>query len=496
MSLPRKLYTAEQTRELDRIAIEEWGIPGIRLMKSAGRVVFEQISERWPGSPLIIFCGAGNNGGDGYIVAALAAAKGLQVQLLQLAPPEKLRGDALKAFQFAETAGVEMVPFAECISLQTGVIVDAMLGTGFSGAVREPTAQAIHLINRSGLPVVAVDIPSGLSSDTGAADIVVEADLTCTFIGLKQGLFTGRGPAVCGELIYSDLGVPETVFAEQPAAAEILELDELMGHLPEREKDAHKGNFGHLLVIGGDCGFGGAALLAAEAALRSGAGLVSVCTRPEHVPALLARQPEIMAKGVVSGQELEPFLTAPTVLVVGPGLGQSPWSEQMLQKAIASGTPAVLDADALNLLSLGRIGRDADLSGCVLTPHPGEAARLLGISSAEVQANRFSAVRDLQHKFGCPVVLKGAGSLVCTGNDQAVAVCTTGNPGMASGGMGDVLSGIVGGLMAQNLTPRDALKLAVCLHGTAADRAAISGGERGLLATDLMLPLRKLVNGL
>ncbi len=495
MRLPRNLYTAEQTRALDRTAIEDCGIAGIRLMKTAGRAVFEEIARHWPGAPLIVFCGAGNNGGDGYIVAALAAQRGLPVQLIQVASAEKLKGDARLAYQFAVDAGVAMKPFAECVDLNAGVIVDAILGTGFSGSLREPAAQAIRLINQSGLPVIAVDIPSGLSSDSGAAEMAVKADLTCTFIGVKQGLLTGRGPAVCGEIIYSDLGVPEAIFGRQQASAEILDQNELMGSFPAREKDAHKGNFGHLMVIGGDSGFGGAAALAAEAALRTGAGLVSVATRPEHVSALLARLPEVMAKGVVSGQELEPLLSAPNLLVVGPGLGQSPWSEQMLQKALASGLPMVLDADALNLLAKGRIGQGVDLQTCVLTPHPGEAARLLEVSTAEVQSDRFRAVRALQEKFGCPVGLKGAGSLVCAKQGEPVGVCPAGNPGMASGGMGDVLSGVVGSLMAQGLQNALALKLAVCLHATAADIAAEKSGERGLIATDLMLPLQKLVNG-
>ena len=492
--LPTGFYTAAQTRELDRIAIEERGIAGIRLMKRAGRVVFNAICQRWPGAPLTVFCGAGNNGGDGYIVAALAMENSLPVQLIQVAPPEKLQGDARLAYEYAQQVGVSMTPFTECADLQTGVIVDAMLGTGFSGAVREPAAQAIRTINHSGLPVVAVDIPSGLSSDSGTAEIAVNANMTCTFIGVKQGLLTGRGSALCGELIYSDLEVPEDIFEQVEAAAEKLDLDDLLACFPPRQKDAHKGSFGHVMVIGGDRGFGGAAAMAAEAALRIGAGLVSVATQPEHVPALLARRPELMAKGVVSGQELEPLLEGPDILVVGPGLGQSPWSEQMLQKVIASGLPMVLDADALNLLAEGKLGRNADFSRCVLTPHPGEAARLLNISTADVQADRFAAVRKLQAKFAGVAMLKGAGSLVCTAQEKPVGVCTAGNPGMASGGMGDVLSGVVGSLLAQGLSAETALKLGVCLHAEAADRAAAGGGERGLLATDLMPHLRKLIN--
>lgn len=492
--LPTALFSAEQARQLDQTVIRN-GIPGIKLMKRAGYAVFQKILSHWPGKPLTVFCGSGNNGGDGYIVAALAAEGRLPVRVIQMSSPGKLGGDARTAFQYARDAGVPMVPFSDCLDLSAGVVVDAMLGTGFSGEVREPFAQAIRLINHSGLPVVAVDIPSGLSANTGAANgPAVEANLTVTFIALKQGLFTGRGPALCGELVYSDLRVSEQILAAEPHTAYRLELDPLRSTLlAPRRRDAHKGAFGHVLIIGGDRGFGGAASMAAEAALRVGAGLVSVATQPEHVTALLARRPELMVRAVTSGQQLRPLLARATVLVAGPGLGRSPWSEQLLQQVLDTALPVVLDADALNILSEARLTSGHLPSNWIITPHPGEAARLLGITVEAVGADRFAAVRALQQTFQCAVVLKGAGSLVCLDPGLPVAVCTGGNPGMASGGMGDVLSGIIGGLIAQGLSPDMALPLAVCLHTEAADRAAVEG-ERGMLATDLLGPLRHLVN--
>lgn len=503
-TLPTALYTAEQVRELDRIAIEDRGIPGIKLMKSAGRAVFNEIERRWPGSPVTVFCGAGNNGGDGYIVAALAREKGLSVQLIQLSPAGKLTGDARRAYEYALSAGVAMTPFSECLDLQVGVVVDALLGTGFvAGAdkkaqVREPFAQAIRMINHSGLPVVAADIPSGLCSNTGVvADPAVVACLTVSFIGLKQGLYTAQGPACCGEVVYQDLSVPADIFSDQCPSASLLQRQALMIDLAPRRADAHKGDFGHVMVIGGDYGYGGATAMAAEAALRTGAGLVSVATRPEHVSAILSRRPELMVHGITSGQELQPLLNgelaSPTILVVGPGLGRSPWSEQLLQQALATDLPMVVDADALNIISNGRLNIPNGRKQWVITPHPGEAARLLGSSVAAVQNDRFNAVRALQQKYQCPALLKGAGSLICTGPDEPVGLCASGNPGMATGGMGDVLSGIIGGLMAQNLSPESALSLGVCLHAEAADRAAHQG-ERGLVATDLFGPLRQLLN--
>jgi len=502
-SLPIALYTAKQVRELDRIAIEGRGICGIKLMKRAGRAVFEAINYRWPGSSITVFCGAGNNGGDGYIVAALAAQSQLPVQLIQLAPMEKLTGDALVAYQYAQSAGVAMTPFTDCLELQVGVIVDALLGTGFvsggtEGQIREPFAQAIRLINHSGLPVVAADVPSGLCSNTGsAADPTIEATLTVSFIGLKQGLFTGRGPALCGEVFYHDLLVPTDIFDNMQPSSIRMQRAELMAELPDRARDAHKGDSGHVMVIGGDIGFGGAVSMAAEAALRVGAGLVSVATQPEHISAILARRPELMVRGVSSGQDLMPLLngetSSPSILVVGPGLGRTPWSEQMLQQALASGLPILLDADALNILSECRLKIPDQSRDWVITPHPGEAARLLCVTTAKIQGDRFAAVRALQKKFNCPALLKGAGSLVCVSKDSAIGVCTSGNPGMAVGGMGDVLSGMVGGLMSQGVASDVALSLGVCLHAEAGDIAA-STGERGLLATDLFEPLHQLIN--
>src|SRR5690606_8372139 len=303
-----------------------------------------------------------------------------------------------------------------------------------------------------------------------------------TFIGLKRGLVTGRGPALCGDLYLADLDVVDV--RDDAALPHCLLLDDVLHYLSPRKADAHKGDFGHVMVIGGDTGCGGAALMAAEAAARTGAGLVSVATRPEHIPAILARRPEIMACGVVSGQELEPWLARPTVLVLGPGLGSSPWSEQMLQQAANTGLPMVLDADALNMMAAERVlpaGSKRD--NWLLTPHPGEAARLLGVSTADIQADRFAAVEALQQRYGGAVILKGAGSLVA-GTTLGIGVVTAGNPGMASGGMGDILSGILGGLLAQGLPLEEAARVGATVHSVAADMAAEELGQRGLLALD------------
>ena len=493
------LYTADGVRALDRLAIEklnQHSNSGITLMKRAGRAAFNELLEAF-GKPALItvFCGSGNNGGDGYIVATLAAEKTIPVRIIEMAAGKSLSPDAAIARDYALAAGVEMQPFADNIDLSQGVVVDAMLGTGTSGPMREPYAAAIHQINGAALPVLAIDLPSGLFADSGAAaEAAIQADVSVTFIAAKQGMFSGRGPALCGEIIYHSLDVDEEIFQQVGCSAQLMDLDELLESLPVRDADAYKNQFGHSLVIGGDNGFGGAALMAAEVALRVGSGLVSMATRPTHVAAALARQPEVMVNGVISGQELEPLLDKPSVLIVGPGLGRSPWSEQLLQKAVATGLPMVVDADALNIIAEGRVVSQPDGSRWIMTPHPAEAARLLNCTVEQVQADRFAAVRQLQEKFNAVVLLKGAGTLIAAPDDELIQVCPYGNPGMATAGMGDMLSGIIGGLLAQGLEPAMAAQLGCCLHSAAADTAVDEQGMRGLTATDLLPHLRKLLN--
>ncbi len=487
-----RLYTAAQTRELDRCAIQDHGIPGSTLMSRAARAAFDCLLQAWPDPERIqVLCGTGNNGGDGFLVADLAHKRGIPVTVLQVGNPQKIGGDALLAREQAVANGVAIKTFEHAPLLGGGVLVDAMLGTGLGGEVRGEYREAIAAINASGAPVLAIDIPSGLCSDSGRVlGLAVQADLTVTFIGLKRGLFTHAAADCTGAVEFNDLGVPPEVYRQVDCDGYRLELEPLLERLPARPATAHKGLYGTVVVIGGDYGMAGAAALAAEAALRCGAGLVRVATRPEHVAALVARTPEAMPIGVRSGQDLAPLLEAADVLVVGPGLGQSPWSEQLLQAAAACGKPMVLDADGLNLLAAGRVVAEPRRDNWVLTPHPGEAARLLACSNAEIQADRFAAVRALQDRYGGVVVLKGNGSLITDG--RQLLLSDYGNPGMASGGMGDVLSGVIGSLLAQRLEALEATALGVCLHGAAADLAA-QDGQRGLLASDLAAHMRTLL---
>ena len=491
--LPKQLYTSEQSRQLDKHLIAHHQLPGIVLMKRAGRALFESATEIWPGNRTwLVLCGGGNNGGDGYVFAASAAQKKHEVQVLTLADPSALKGDAKLAYDYAQQEGVSVAPFA-LQSLEGGappVIVDALLGTGLTGTVREPYAEAIDWVNHQNLPVISADVPSGINADTGAlCGQAVKAGATVSFIALKQGLLTGKAVEHCGALSYTDLGAPEQAFhIETPS---VTRVDASNIELPTRSVDAHKGQAGHVLVVGGDRGYGGAAMLASEAAAYSGAGLVGLATQVEHVSAALVRRPEVMAVGVPSGQELEPFLSAPTVLVVGPGLGQTPWSEQMLQQVLQANKPTVLDADALNILAQGRMDLIKHSAVRVFTPHPGEAARILGVTTEAVNSDRFGAAEALQQCLNGVVILKGAGTVIADG--EQIYLANVGNASLATGGTGDVLSGVIGALLAQGLAPTQAAISAVCLHGTAGELASEQTGQLGLLASELAPYIRELM---
>ncbi|WP_428819829.1 NAD(P)H-hydrate dehydratase [Microbulbifer sp. MCCC 1A16149] len=495
LSAPQNLYTAEAVRRLDQLVISQQQIPGLALMKRAGRAAYDCLRQRWPDvSGIQVFCGGGNNGGDGYVIAGLAAQRQIPATVFVAVPEDKLKGGALEAYRFAEREGATLVSSLADLPApeKHTVAVDALLGTGFSGELRAPMDAAIAHLNASSCPVLAVDLPSGLNADSGVATegAAVEADATVTFIGRKAGLYLGRGPALTGEVIFEDLGAAPEIYP-QVAAALVRYTGSSLERLPARPADSYKNQFGHVMVVGGDHGFGGAALMASEAAARAGAGLISLASRPEHVAAALTRCPEVMAQPVVSGQELEPLLEAPDVIAVGPGLGRSPWSEQLLARAGRAAAKLVLDADALNILAGGRVLAGVQRDDWVLTPHVGEAARLLGISNEEVIADRVAAARAIQQKFSGVVILKGAGTLIT--HSDGVDLINSGNPGMASGGMGDLLTGIVAALLGQGLQPAAAARLAVWLHGAAGDRAA-EAGQRGLLATDLLPHVRALVD--
>lgn len=483
----RALYTVEQVRALDRRAIDVLGIPGFELMRRAAAAAFASLRRHWPQARrLAIWCGPGNNGGDGYLLGALAREAGLQVALVALSG--QASGDALQARTAFERAGgrVQLLD-GDAPLPEVDVHVDALYGSGLNRAPDAAVADLIQRLNACSRPVLSLDVPSGVDADHGICPgAAVKAAVTVSFIAAKRGLYTGAAPDHVGQLELESLHLPDALWEAQPLDAELLR-DEV---LPTRQRSAHKGDNGHLLVVGGERGMAGAIRLCGEAALRAGAGLVSVATHEAHVPALNAGRPELMAHGVGGPQTLLPLIDRADVLCVGPGLGQGAWGHALWLTALDSDRPLVLDADGLNLLAIEprRFDRAA-----VLTPHPGEAARLLGTTIAAVQADRFTAARDLARRHGAVVVLKGAGSLVAH-PDGRVGVCPWGNPGMAVGGMGDLLTGVIGALLAQGATAWQAASMGVALHARAGDAAAIAG-ERGLLPSDLLPVLRRLGNG-
>ena len=566
-TLPTALYRARDVRELDRQAIEAGGIPGIELMERAGLESFRVLRERWPAARRVtVVAGPGNNGGDGFVVARLAAGAGLSVSVVLIGDAARIAGDARTAYRRMLDAGLrpaaaggspddarapplraagtdpESVPAGAgsgltgtapgsasgpasgsapdltpglapgpVPDLATGtapepaltvmtaaadVIVDALFGTGLARGISGAAAEAARAMNASPAPVLALDVPSGIHSDTGRElGGAVRAAVTVCFIGLKQGLFTREGRECAGEIAYRDLGVPEHVFARVEASARRMSYRDCAGLLGLRPRGAHKGRFGHVLVVGGDHGFAGAARLAGEAAARTGAGLVSIATRPGHVAALVASRPELMVHGVESPDALDPLLDRSSVVAVGPGLGQGEWGAALLERAVAAERALVIDADAINLLARGSVGWPGPAARPVVcTPHPGEAGRVLGEPAGVVESDRFAAARALVEAHPGTWLLKGAGTIVAEAG-AIPRVCEGGNPGMASGGMGDVLTGIVAALLAQGCGGFDAAAAGACVHAAAGD-AAGRDGERGMLASDVIAALRPLVGRL
>ena len=480
-----RVYTGGQVRALDRILIEEFNVPGISLMKRAGLFAFDRLCELWQGVRSIsVVCGSGNNAGDGYVVAGLAHNRGIRVQLIQIGNAKGLKGNAETAYRWALEQGV--VPRIPT-TLDGEVVVDAMLGTGSVGSIRDSYVAGIDLINEHGAPVVALDIPTGINADTGAlvTEAPVKADLTTTFIGAKLGLFTGPGVDFAGRIELSELDAPQAAF-EQVQGLSVIPRKDSERAVSKRPTGAHKNNFGHVLIVGGDHGMCGAVLLAAESALRTGAGLVSVITRPEHRSAIVARRPEVMVYDVDEQEDIAPLLNRANVVAVGPGLGQGGWGRGILQQMLNSGKECVLDADALNLIADESWVLPAE---SILTPHPGEASRLLGIGTASIQADRPTAARMISSKYNAVVVLKGAGTLVSDGG-ELLGICIAGNSGMATAGSGDVLTGIVAAAKASGIDSSTAAALGVWLHASAGDRALAGVRGRAIIASDIIESLR------
>ncbi len=492
-SLPRALYTAAQVRELDRYAIETLGVPGYTLMSRAGEAALFALKKEWPQArSILVICGPGNNGGDGYVLARLARAHGFGVTTIAMGDPSLLRGDARRAYEdFVKDGGATSSWDSSALD-SAHIVVDAVFGTGLSRTLDASVVPMIDAVNASARPVLALDVPSGLQSDTGAVmGASVRAHVTIAFIGLKLGFYLGRGPDFAGAIVFDDLGVSQAAIAHLPSSGQRIGEEEILQVLPPRPRTAHKGQNGDVLIVGGGVGMAGAARLAGEAALRSGAGRVTVATRPENVGAIVATRPELMCRGVENGSELQGLIERADIIAIGPGLGQDGWSRAMFETVIRSQRTTIMDADALNLLAQ-RGSKDLPTGHRILTPHPGEAGRLLGVTNAEVQGDRLAAARAIAEQFESIVVLKGAASIVMA-SQQIPAICDRGNPGMASPGMGDVLTGVIAGVAAQSQDLYPAVRVAVLAHAIAGDLAA-RRGQRGLIASDLFEHLPTCLN--
>lgn len=578
------LYSASQTQEFDRIACladtpEKIESLGFQLMQQAGRTAFQTIQQRYLQNStvleegiesLCVLAGRGNNGGDGYIVAALAKQDGMQVTVLEVGDLTANTNSTELARAQAIDSGVECIPFSPDIELEAGLFVDALLGTGLSVAdqqhpiteIKQPMASAIEWLNAAKLdqqsPVFAIDVPSGLCADTGRVfgQAAVLADCTITFIAMKKGLLTLDGPDYCGgyqNIIFAPLLIERDgtlasseIYQQQTPEAELLNLYQLQQTqqlMPKRAGNSHKGSHGRLLVVAGDHGYAGAAVMASEAAMMSGAGLVACATRPENCSVILTRRPEVMARGIDSGLELESWITdyQPQVMMIGPGLGKGSWADLMMQQAMeyqrlhvdnSEAGYLIIDADGLNLLAQDNwqtmwsslqqeLGTQSPAMSVktLITPHPAEAARLLKCSVSEVQRDRFASAQSLADKMNSIVVLKGQGSIIATPISMAASanalpkVVSDGNASMAVGGMGDILAGVSASLLAQlinqdqasvskNSAVQRAAHIAVCCHGASADVAVaelVAGAKvgdavRGLQATELLPYLRDLLN--
>ncbi|MDU5729781.1 MAG: bifunctional ADP-dependent NAD(P)H-hydrate dehydratase/NAD(P)H-hydrate epimerase [Citrobacter freundii] len=481
-SIPHSIWHADDIRRMEREAADSLGLTLYELMQRAGEAAFQVTREAYPNAQhWLVLCGHGNNGGDGYVVARLAKAQGFNVTLLAHEDDKPLPEEAQQAHDAWLNAGG--VIHAADINWpdSVDVIIDALSGTGLKNAPREPLPALIERANSHPAPTIAIDIPSGLLAQTGATPgAVINAAHTVTFIALKPGLLTGKARDVTGRLHVNALGLDDWL-AGQNAPLQRFDAQQLAHWLTPRRPTSHKGSHGRLVIIGGDHGTAGAIRMAGEAALRAGAGLVKVLTRSENIAPVLTARPELMVDALTP-QTLEESLAWADVVVIGPGLGQQEWGKKALQKVENFRKPMLWDADALNLLAIR-----------VITPHPGEAARLLGCSIAEIEDDRLLCAQRLVKRYGGVVVLKGAGTVVAA--EQAeLGIIDTGNAGMASGGMGDVLSGVIGALLGQKLTPYDAACAGCVAHGAAADVLAARFGTRGMLATDLFTTLQRIVN--
>jgi hydroxyethylthiazole kinase-like uncharacterized protein yjeF len=506
-----KLVSAKQMQNLDATAIQQYNIPGIELMENAGRSTVEAIVARF-GSPVdrrvTILVGPGNNGGDGLVIARLLHLQGARPEVYMMVAADKLQGDARTNFELLAQLPVPVHSLLDHDTIDTlkdplsksWLVVDSLFGTGLTRDITGRFAEVVGLVNDADCPVVAVDVPSGLCSDTGRPlGVCVCADLTVTFGLAKTGQVTYPGKIYVGELVIADIGIPVEAVQRLDTGYELLD-DQVGRALPLRTPTAHKGTFGHLLIVAGSTGKTGAAMLCAKGGLRCGTGLVTLCVPHDLNPIFETTLCEAMtvplpfSEGFCSVEDYPQLMKAvagKSGVALGPGLGMEKETAELVIKLYREcNLPLVIDADGLNILARDAGSLQDPPAVRILTPHPGEMARLASCSTADIQNNRLQAARDFAAKYKIYLVLKGAATVIA-GPDQRIAVCPTGNPGMAAGGMGDVLTGIIGGFLAQGLSPWAAACLGVYAHGLAGDRLAAKNNNfaAGYLASELAAEL-------
>jgi hydroxyethylthiazole kinase-like uncharacterized protein yjeF len=509
-----KLVTVDQMRNLDAAAIRDFGISGLILMENAGRAVADTIVHFLGGvvsRRILIFSGKGNNGGDGFVVARHLANRGADVKVFLISPKEEIQGDALVNLEILEKSGISIsalgprdIQKVKISLLYADLAVDAIYGTGFKGKVTGIASRVIEAINSSGKPVVSVDLPSGLEADTGRVEgPCIRASLTCTLGLPKLGFFLYPGVEYCGDIRVMDISLPTALTTGETLFYNLIDEELCRPMFGSRPKDSHKGTFGQVLVAGGSPGMTGAVALAAEAALKSGAGLVKACVPASLNPVLENKLTEVItvplpeSENQLLGTDAAGVLVEKAgkdgVIAVGPGLSIGEAVENFVGELFAKAqSPLVVDADGLNAAA-GNPDVFLELNvPAVITPHPGEMARLMGITSSEVQQDRIGVAGEFAARYGLVVVLKGAGTIVAAPGGK-IFINSTGNPGMATAGSGDVLTGLIASFMAQGFSPVQAAVAGVYIHGAAGDAVAVSVGERGMVAGDLLRGVPKTI---
>lgn len=501
-----KAVSADTMQKVDKQTITEYGISSLHLMENAGRSCVEEIMAEFgmTGRSAVIMCGKGNNGGDGFVIARLLIQKGWAVTVIIFADHERITGDAaVNLSKLPESVITYCADKSRLAVLQpeeifkVDVIVDALLGTGLTGDVSGMYLDVIALVNASGRPVVSVDIPSGIHGTTGQVmGGAVRSDMTVTFAAAKLGNILYPGAEYSGRVVVADIGIPEKVMEAAPGY-EFLNMDAIRPILRRRDRQAHKGRFGHCLIIAGSPGKTGAAALAANSAVRAGSGLVTLAAAESIHSILEIKTTEAMTVPLpdsgcgclsqISFPAIEPLLGGKDAVAIGPGVGSSPGTYALIQNLVESVTlPLVIDADGLNALAEDiAILHRKKTRQMVLTPHPGEMSRLLGTAIIDIEAARIPVAVEFARTYGVYLILKGARTIIAS-PDGTVAVNGSGNPGMASGGMGDVLTGIIVSLLGQGYPAWDACRAGVFLHGLAADMVAGEKGEIGINATDVL----------